>query len=138
MIETSLLKEDPPVVYHRVSGNIRTDEASDGANKAMSVINSIVKNNIKFDLVIDMRGYIFDDLVAHRIWALEFKEQKILKENAARIAIIGDYAEKFKAEKELMESAILKFFTDLDAAYSWLKLNGLGNSATPSIGIRPK
>lgn len=120
MIETSLLIENPPIVYHRISGRINKDEAAEGAAKAITLIKSIVKNDTKFDLIMDLRGYIFADLAAHKTWSLEFKNQTILKDYAQRIAIIGDCTEKFVAEKELMESSRLKFFTEFDPAYSWL------------------
>ena len=122
MIETKLLTENLPVVYHRLSGRVSRKEVTDGTIEAMSVVKSIVDKNEQFDLILDMRGYILDNLNAHRLWTLDFKEQKILQEHAKRVAIVGDNTETLETEKEMMESATLKFFTELDAAYYWLKI----------------
>jgi hypothetical protein len=49
MIETKLLMENLPAVYHRLTGRVSREEISDGAIKAMSVVNSMVNKNVKFD-----------------------------------------------------------------------------------------
>lgn len=121
MIETKISNESPLIVYHCVSGKMSEEEATDGASKAMSIINNIVGKSLRFSLVMDMRGYLFDNLNAHRIWSIELKEQSALKENVDRVALIGDDTVKLRAEKELMESDVLKFFTELELANQWLK-----------------
>ncbi len=121
MIETKITNEIPLIVYHCVTGEMSEEEAAVGASKAMSIINNIVGKNMRFNLVMDMRGYLFDNLNAHKIWSIELKEQNTLKENVDRVALIGDDTNKFRAEKELMESDVLKFFTELEVANQWIK-----------------
>ncbi|MBN4081444.1 hypothetical protein JYT44_03675 [Caldithrix abyssi] len=121
MVESKIINENPTIVYLRVSGRISKDEAAFGAEKAMSIISGIIRMNLKSDIIMDMRGYIFDNLNDHhRIWSVELKKQKILKENLERVAITGDDTPKLKAEKEMMKSDILKFFTEFNVAKQWL------------------
>ncbi len=121
VVETKILNKNPTIVYHRVSGRMSEDEAATGTAKAMSMIGNVVSEGSKFDLIMDMRGYIFDNLNAHRIWSVDLKEQKVLKDNVGRVAIIGDNSPKLRAEKGMMESDILKFFTDMEEAKKWLQ-----------------
>ena len=121
MVETKILSESPTIVYHQVSGRMSEVEAAAGAAKAISMINSLVGKDMRFDFIVDMRAYVFDNLNAHRIWSIELKEQKLLKDNIHRVAIIGDDTPKLKVEKEMMESDTLKFFSELELANKWLK-----------------
>lgn len=120
MIETKIVSENPTVVCHTLSGRLNEDDAESGAAEAMSIITDLVRKGSKFNLILDMRGYVFDDLNAHRIWSTEFKQQ-ISREHVARVAIVGKDTPQLKAEREMMESGTLKFFIELEQASQWVK-----------------
>ena len=120
MIETTLIEGQKKIVYHRVSSAMNELEAVEGAKEAMSIVSEIVKNKERFNLVLDMRGYIFEDIKPHRAWSLGFKEQRLLKDNVDCVAIVGDETPQLRAEKELMESGSIKFFTDQKLATQWI------------------
>ena len=77
------------------------EEAELGAQAAMSMIHSFIEKGERFDLIIEMSNYLFDNLDAHKIWSQQFKQQKQLTDNVDKVALIGQDTEKLKAEKEL-------------------------------------
>jgi len=124
MIETKIIHENPTIVYHRVLGRMSEDEAIAGIEKAKSTIENVVSKTLNFDMIVDMRGYILENLDAHRIWSTGLKEKtafKLDEDDIVRVAIIGDDTPTFKVERDMMESNILKFFTELEIANKWLK-----------------
>ena len=121
MIETTIFNKNPTIVYHRISGRMNEHEAKAGAKKAISLIKSIINDNTRFGLIVDMSTYISSNINAHRVLSSEFKEQKVLKENVERVAIIGPDTPTLNAEKEFMESDMINFFTELELAKHWLK-----------------
>lgn len=121
MIQTTIVKSEPAIVYHQLSGSMDEKEASMGAGEARSLLKPIVQNGQRFHLMIDTRGYFFNDLGAHRTWSLEFKEQPVLRRHVLKVALIGDDTSQFRAEKEGMESDHVRFFTDAAAARQWLE-----------------
>ncbi len=68
-----------------------------------------------------MRGYVFDNLESHKIWSIDFKQNSLLSEHVGRVALVGDPSPNLFAEKEMLETEELKFFTDFNLAYEWLK-----------------
>lgn len=121
MIKTKFIGEFQNVIYHRVTGSISEKEAQIGANEAISLVSKILNNKKNFSLVLDMRGYIFDDLIAHKTWSLGFKEHPLLQNNVSRVALIADESSQLRAEQELMESDNIKFFTEPKNATNWIK-----------------
>lgn len=120
MVYTKQLNSNPPLLYHRVCGAISDDEAVSGAAEAMSNVVRIVAAGSTFDIILDMRGYAFNSLHAHGLWAQGLKEQKTFKENVKRCAVVGDDVPLLRAEKAAMESDVLRFFTELKPAETWL------------------
>ncbi len=121
MIDTKVVNQLPKIVHHRVTGPLSENEAMVGAVDALSVVKQIVGLGERLHLILDMRGYVFDNLGSHKIWATEFKEHSLLSENIDGVAVVGDPGPKLSAEKEMMETDGLKFFTDFNSAYEWLR-----------------
>jgi hypothetical protein len=121
MIRTQLINESPIVVLHRISGRLNEANARSGAKKAMSIINNINFHHQMYRLLLDLSDYKFDNLASHKIWSLGFKEQPSLEQNLEFTAIVGDGSPHFLAEKKLMESEKLKFFTNVELATTWLR-----------------
>ena len=97
------------------------NEAMVGADDALSVVKQVVSMGERFNLILDMRGYVFENLEAHKIWATEFRQHRLISENVGFVAVVGDAGPKLFAEKEMMETDVLKFFFDFNRAYEWLQ-----------------
>jgi acetamidase/formamidase len=121
MIETNIINKIPMIVHHRVEGPISVNEAMTGVADGLSVVKQALSLSERLHLILDMRGYIFDSLDSHKIWKTEFTQNSLLSEHVECVAAIGDPGPKLIAEKELMESGKLKFFTDLNLAFQWLR-----------------
>lgn len=121
MIETNILSEMPAIVLHRVSGRMSETVALAGVSDALSIITTLAKKQPKFGLLLDMRGYLIDDLAAHRLWSTGFKEHALLRMYVRAVAVVGDRTPKAEAEKGCLESDTIKFFYELDAAETWLR-----------------
>lgn len=121
MIETTLRgRNHPPVVVHRV---VRFDDEAQtrkAIDEAIAIIRDVASTDRGCGLVIDMRDYSVSDISLHRLWSTEFKENKEVLGAVHSVAIVGGDSPAFRAEKELLESEALKFFTDLEGALSWL------------------
>ena len=120
MIFTNIVNDDPVIIIHRLTGMLTKSNALTGSDKAISVVKDALKKRKLVHLIIDVKDYIFNDLEAHRIWALNFKENEIITGNVAKVALVGNDVPKFQAEKEYMESETLRFFTDREIALVWL------------------
>lgn len=123
MIGTRSLHSNPTIVLHRVSGRLNENQALTGASEALAVVRKLLKTTATVHLILDMRGYAFDNLKAHRIWSTEFKLHPLIKEHVKRVSVIGDDSPKFRAEKKVMETDSLRFFLTLEPALNWLKDN---------------
>jgi acetamidase/formamidase len=121
MIETNVINHLPMIVHHRVKGPMSIHEAMTGVADALSVMKQAVSLSERLHLILDMRGYIFDSLDSHKIWKTEFTQNSLLSEHVECVAAIGAPGPKLIAEKELMESDKLKFFTDFNLAFQWLR-----------------
>ncbi|GLR69573.1 hypothetical protein [Agaribacter marinus] len=121
MIETSIISEDPVIVLHVLQGSFTKEEAKLGIDSAISVIEHATSIIRTFSLIVDARNYIFNDIDAHKVWSLNFKENPLVIDGVIRAAIVGSDEPKFHAEKENMESTTLKFFTDCQTAIAWLE-----------------
>ncbi len=119
-IQTEILSQNPTVVVHSISGKMGELEAKEGATFAIEIISNLFDGDAKINLILNMKDYIFDNIDSHRIWSSGFKEHRVLKESVGNIAIVGKHSEQLNAEKELMETETLKFFSDLTAASNWL------------------
>jgi len=120
MIETKLISENPTIVLQRISGSMNEDDATIGAEKAISIVEKALHISSSINLILDMRAYEFTNLKAHKIWSIEFKNNKIIENNVTRVAIIANDSATLRAEQELLESNRLKFFIDYDTANQWL------------------
>ena len=121
MIETKIVNQVPTIVHHRVTGTLSVNEAKSGSVKALSVVKQAVDLGNGLHLILDMRGYIFDNLESHKIWSIDFKQNRLLSEHVDCVAVVGDSVPKFFTEKEMMETDGLKFFTKCSLAYEWLR-----------------
>ena len=121
MIETKIIDQVPIIVHHRVTGPLSVNEAKSGSANALSVVKQAVDLGSRLHLIIDMRGYVFDNLESHKIWSIDFKQNRLLSEHVDCVAIVGDPVPKLFAEKEMMETDELKFFTKYNLAYEWLR-----------------
>ena len=117
MIQTSILNTDPAILYHQVTGCMSESEAIAGARDALALLDRL-QGKRPIGVVLDLRNYTFDDLQAHRAWSVHFK-QKLAGRNVDRVALIGKDNPTLEAEKTLMESDNLRFFSEPDAAKKW-------------------
>ncbi|MDH5180168.1 MAG: hypothetical protein OEZ39_16035 [Gammaproteobacteria bacterium] len=119
MIETSITGMDPAVIHHRVSGTVSDQEVLVGVKEALVLVRDVVTLSGKFDLILDMRGYVVN-IQTHRRWSLEFKEHELIVGNTDRVAVVGDDSPTLDAEKALLASEKLNFFTSLAEAERWI------------------
>ena len=121
MIDTKIIHKLPPIIHHRVSGRMSENEAIVGTADVLSIVEQIIAMGERLNIILDMRGYVFENLKSHKIWATEFRQHRLVSENLCYAAVIGDSGPKLFAEKEAMETDELKFFIDFDSAYGWLQ-----------------
>ena len=120
MIETSLINKNPIVVLHVLRGAFSAEEALLGSQNGISIIKKAISRKERFSLIIDVRNYIFDDIDAHRIWSLHFKENPTITNRVIKVALVGNDEPKFRAEKQYLESENVQFFIELKSAEDWL------------------
>ncbi|MDO6713440.1 hypothetical protein Q4567_22140 [Aliiglaciecola sp. 2_MG-2023] len=120
MIVTKLIEDNPVIIHHKLSGTLTKSEALIGSEEAIDLVKGVIKNETQILLMIDVREYIFKDLEAHKVWAINFKENSLLQ-GSVKVALVGNNEPKFRAEKEYMESKTLQFFTKTETALIWLK-----------------
>lgn len=121
MIETKIVNQLPVIVHHRVKGTLSVNEARSGAANGLAVIKQAIDMGRRLHLLIDMRGYVFENLASHKIWSIDFKHNQLLSKYVDYVAVVDDPVPKFFAEKEMMQTDELKFFTDYHRAFEWLR-----------------
>ena len=108
------------LVVHRV---VRFDDEAQtrkAIDQAPAIIREVASTERGCGLVVDMRDCSVSDISLHRSWSAEFKENEDVLGVVKNVAVVGSDSSAFRAEKELLESEALKFFTDLEGALSWL------------------
>ena len=125
MIETKLLKKYLPIVYHCITEFVDEDKTARGVKDAIHVIDGIIKNKNKFNLILEVKPKSNSNtkynMAAHRIWAVGFKENEKVIRNVIKIAVVGADSLKFRGEKEYMETENVKYFYKLEEARIWVK-----------------
>jgi hypothetical protein len=111
MIKTTEYKMIPATILHQITGVIDVEEVKRGINKANEVINKVIHIYGRFNLIIDMRGISFTDLIAHKTWKI-WSLSRLIEEKVNYIAIVLVDSPHTRAEKELMETETLQFFFD--------------------------
>ncbi len=120
--ETFLYDENNRIVCHSIRGKMSVKTALTGVEDALEFVRRVVKKYGRFNLLLDVKEYIFEDIEAHKVWSLGFKENEILKKYVIKTAVVGEDSLKLQTEKEMMETDQLSFFTDIDEAADWLSL----------------
>jgi hypothetical protein len=121
MIETSLSPTLAATVLHRVAGVIDQQQAAQGAAEALRFVKHLSSAHGPINLVLDLRGKHFADLQAHKAWSQGFARNPALQGRVRYVALIGDDTPPFRAEQELLDSELVKFFVDATLAELWLE-----------------
>ncbi len=120
MIKTIKISESPLIIKHTLSGTISEEQAQNGVDKAIELIEKNIALNKKIRILIDVRKYSFETLEARRVWSLQFKMNKNIQKRTELVAIVGPTSEEFRTEKKWMETTKLMFFTTENEAKKWL------------------
>ncbi len=120
--ETFLYDENSRIVCHSIRGKMSVKTALTGVENALEFVRRVVKKYGRFNLLLDVKEYIFEDIEAHKVWSLGFKENELLKKYVIKTAVVGEDSLKLRTEKEMMETDQLSFFTGIDEAADWLSL----------------
>ena len=73
-----------------------------------------------YALLIEFNGALFEDSEAHRLWVASFLDYGQFLSQCERVALIGGHTAGFELEKQLMDVAEVRFFTDGQEARQWL------------------
>ncbi len=114
MINTEKHKNLPATLFHRITGEIGTEEVKTGVAELVEMLRTAIQTHGTVNLIIDAKGVRFTSLKAHKTWSLGLEECPALKGNISYCAFVLDDSPNAQAEKELMESERLKFFFELD------------------------
>lgn len=124
-MKTFLLKERANTVYHQLSSLESRCDIDKGISKALRLITALLTKCTTFDLIIDLREspnekskYSFEN---HQRWSRDFKSKTLIKNHVDKTAIVGPDKDKFRAEKRLLDSGDIQFFTTLKEALDWLE-----------------
>jgi hypothetical protein len=107
-------------VLHRVTGVVDQQQAQQGAAEALQFVQRLSSQHGPLNLVLDLRGKHFQDLLAHKAWSQGFARNPALQGHVRYVAIIGDDTPAFRAEQELMETERVRLFVDARLAEQWL------------------
>ncbi len=122
--KTVLICQNPLTVYYPVPPFTNEDMVRRRVDEAKKVIGSLLEQADSFNLLLDFRGFPETpegyNLNAHRTWSAEFKYSPMVQEHVEHAALLGNDSPQFRAERELMETERMKFFTDEDEAHRWL------------------
>jgi hypothetical protein len=126
MIKTTEYKNIPATIMHQITGVVDVEEVKRGINEAYEDINKVIHRYGRFNLIIDMRGISFTDLIAHKMWK-NWSQSRLIEEKVNYIAIVLVDSPHTKAEKELMETETVQFFFDFNEGSNWLhNISGIG------------
>jgi len=124
MIETDVLVTDPVVIRHKVSDFSDDNETAGCVDAAVQCIEQAARNSPVVHLLLDFTDPMYEKgyrRSAHKLWATGFKNNEAVTRCISKTAVVGPDSPQFSAEKELMEDDRHKWFTDYDAAMTWLK-----------------
>ena len=120
MIKTIEYKKIPATIMYQITGEIDVEEVKRGMNEAYEVIDKVIHKYGMFNLIIDLRGLSFTDLVVHKTWKI-WSQSRLIEEKVKYIAIVLADSPHTRAEKELMETETVQFFFDLNEGIIWLQ-----------------
>jgi methyltransferase (TIGR00027 family) len=121
MIETTEYKKIPATVLHRVMGKTDINEVKSGIAEAEAIIDKVIHEYGRFNLILDPRGHDFADLAAHKMWKMWLMQDVLGKGNTNYIANIVTDSTIRREEWELMNTEKTKFFFDFDEGSNWLQ-----------------
>lgn len=124
VITTEILDSHTDTIYHRISSLSNKEALNKGVETALTLVQSVITQQGGFNLIIDLRSlpsspsdYNFNN---HQYWSREFKGNKMVISHVQKTAMIGPDNEKYRAEKELLDSDVLRFFFSFDDAVAWV------------------
>lgn len=121
MIETTEYKKIPAAILHRVTGKTDINEVKSGIAEAEEIIDKVIHEYGRFNLILDPRGHDFADLAAHKMWKMWLIQDVPSKGKTNYTAIIVPDSLIGRGEKELMDTEKTKFFFDFDEGSNWLQ-----------------
>ncbi len=89
MIETTEYEKIPATILHRVTGKTDINEVKRGIAEAEEIIDKVIHEYGRFNLILDPRGHDFADLAAHKMWKMWLIQDVPIKGKTNYTAIIS-------------------------------------------------
>jgi hypothetical protein len=122
-METTVLRNNPPVIYQKIPAFSDDADIAKGVVQALVIVDVFAKSNRSFNLLIHFPGTdasTLYSLTAHKIWSVGFRQNETVGRLLRKTAVVARYSPKFDAERAAMESATQQFFSDFNEALTWL------------------
>ncbi|HEU5088549.1 MAG TPA: hypothetical protein VFT99_13930 [Roseiflexaceae bacterium] len=118
-----------PLVVQRLRGQITRAQIAQGSLHALDLIGLAAATHGFIVLLLDLRELHFADLQAHRAWRMDFLGHPALRRHTRRVAVVGSDSPSFRAEWELLQSPVCRFFFAVQPACAWLLEQSLPGDA---------
>ncbi len=125
MITTKLLQSSPPTIYQKITELYSEERTKDGVKKGIALVQNVIKKSGEFNLIVDLTDKNDENysLTCHSLWARGFKEHPTVKANVLLAAVVANNSEKFRQERDQLETKTLRFFTSLSDAKCWMRVS---------------